>query len=142
MTTNPARVPDARSVSSWSGRVAIRPRSAGLPNIPNRLTIELTDGLKLVQEVEFPRGHAGNPMTDQEVEAKFRQAVELFGWDRVLFGSNWPVSTLVVGYRDWVELLLDAFSDATDDELDRLFYRNAARVWRTPIHTPGANRAE
>src|SRR5205823_7843118 len=26
--------------------------------IPNRLTIELTDGLKLVQEVEFPRGHA------------------------------------------------------------------------------------
>ena len=36
----------------------------------------LNDGRKLVQEVEFPRGHAGNPMTDQEVEAKFRLAVE------------------------------------------------------------------
>lgn len=44
--------------------------------IPNRLTITLVDGSKLVQEVEFPRGHAGNPMTDGEVEAKFRRAVE------------------------------------------------------------------
>ena len=44
--------------------------------IPNRLTVTLTDGTKLVEEVEFPRGHAGNPMTDAEVEAKFRRAVE------------------------------------------------------------------
>jgi 2-methylcitrate dehydratase len=44
--------------------------------IPNRVTVTLTDGRKLVKEVEFPRGHAGNPMTDAEVEAKFRRAVE------------------------------------------------------------------
>ena len=30
----------------------------------------------LVREVEFPRGHALNPMTDAEVEAKFRRLVE------------------------------------------------------------------
>ena len=44
--------------------------------IPNRITVTLADGRKLVREVEFPRGHAGNPMTDAEVEAKFRRAVE------------------------------------------------------------------
>lgn len=44
--------------------------------IPNRLTITLANGKQLVEEVEFPRGHAGNPMTDAEVEAKFRRAVE------------------------------------------------------------------
>jgi 2-methylcitrate dehydratase len=44
--------------------------------IPNRITVTLTDGRKLVKEVEFPRGHAGNPMTDSEVETKFRLAVE------------------------------------------------------------------
>lgn len=44
--------------------------------IPNRITVTLADGKKLVKEVEFPRGHAGNPMTDAEVEAKFRRAVE------------------------------------------------------------------
>src|SRR5262249_41664904 len=44
--------------------------------IPNRLEITLADGRKLVKEVEFPRGHAMNPMTDEEVERKFLQLVE------------------------------------------------------------------
>jgi 2-methylcitrate dehydratase len=44
--------------------------------IPNRITLTLADGRKLVKEVEFPRGHAGNPMTDAEVEQKFRTVVE------------------------------------------------------------------
>ena len=44
--------------------------------IPNRLVVTLTDGRQETLEVEFPRGHAGNPMTDAEVEAKFRAMVE------------------------------------------------------------------
>lgn len=44
--------------------------------IPNRITVTLTDGRTITGEVEFPRGHAGNPMTDGEVEAKFRRLVE------------------------------------------------------------------
>lgn len=44
--------------------------------IPNRLTVTMADGRKLVKEVEFPRGHALNPMTDAEVEKKFRRLVE------------------------------------------------------------------
>lgn len=44
--------------------------------IPNRLTVTLDNGRKLVKEVEFPRGHAKNPMTDAEVEHKFRTLVE------------------------------------------------------------------
>jgi 2-methylcitrate dehydratase len=47
------------------------------PNgIPNRLTVVMKDGKQLVKEVEFPRGHAGNPMTDAELETKFRKVVE------------------------------------------------------------------
>jgi 2-methylcitrate dehydratase len=44
--------------------------------IPNRVTVTMTDGRQLVREVEFPRGHAGNPMSDAEVEQKFRRLVE------------------------------------------------------------------
>ncbi len=44
--------------------------------IPNRLTITLHDRRQLVKEVEFPRGHAKNPMTDAEVEQKFKALVE------------------------------------------------------------------
>ncbi len=59
--------------------------SARYPNgIPNRLTITLNDGQQLVKEVEFPRGHAKNPMTDAEVEHKFRTLVEpRYGKERV-----------------------------------------------------------
>ncbi len=44
--------------------------------IPNRITLTLKDGSKLSREVDFPRGHARNPMTDEEVEAKFRRLAE------------------------------------------------------------------
>jgi 2-methylcitrate dehydratase len=44
--------------------------------IPNRIVVKLADGREFTKEVEFPRGHAGNPMTDTEVEAKFRAMVE------------------------------------------------------------------
>jgi 2-methylcitrate dehydratase len=44
--------------------------------IPNRVVVTLDDGRVFEREVEFPRGHAGNPMTDAEVEAKFRTLVE------------------------------------------------------------------
>ncbi len=37
--------------------------------IPNRITLRLKDGRTLTDT--FPRGHARNPMSDEEVEAKF-----------------------------------------------------------------------
>jgi 2-methylcitrate dehydratase len=43
---------------------------------PNRVTVKLDDGRTFVRQVEFPHGHAMNPMTDAEVEAKFRRLVE------------------------------------------------------------------
>lgn len=44
--------------------------------IPNRIVVKLADGREFIKEVEFPRGHAENPMTDAEVEQKFRAMVE------------------------------------------------------------------
>lgn len=49
----------------------------GYPHgIPNDVTITLADGKKLNQRVDFPRGHAENPMTDDEVVAKFRRLAD------------------------------------------------------------------
>ncbi len=44
--------------------------------IPNRIVLTLADGRTLAKEVEFPRGHAGNPMSDGEVETKFHGTAE------------------------------------------------------------------
>lgn len=76
---SPERLADT-ALLDLTGKVKIH-RDAALSaryprGIPNRLTVTLHDGRQLVKEVEFPRGHAHNPMTDSEVEHKFRTMVE------------------------------------------------------------------
>ena len=44
--------------------------------IPNDITITCADGTRVSKRVDFPRGHAGNPMTDDEVIAKFKRMAE------------------------------------------------------------------
>jgi len=44
--------------------------------IPNDITISCADGTKLNKRVDFPRGHARNPMTDEEVVAKFHRMAQ------------------------------------------------------------------
>ncbi len=41
--------------------------------IPNRIAVTLKDGTQFTAENEFPRGHDQNPMTDDEVAAKFKR---------------------------------------------------------------------
>ncbi|MBW3538781.1 MAG: MmgE/PrpD family protein [Planctomycetes bacterium] len=41
--------------------------------IPNRIEVTLDDGRRLTAENEFPRGHDQNPMSDEELIAKFRR---------------------------------------------------------------------
>ncbi len=49
----------------------------GYPDgIPNRLKLRMKSGKVYKMTVKYPRGHAGNPMSDQEVEAKFRSLAE------------------------------------------------------------------
>lgn len=47
--------------------------NAGYPKgIPNNMIIKLKDGRTLAKRVDYPRGHAGNPMSDEEVIRKFK----------------------------------------------------------------------
>ncbi len=51
--------------------------NAGYPDgIPNRLKVYMKDGRVYERTVKYPCGHAGNPMTDEQVEHKFRTLAE------------------------------------------------------------------
>jgi len=60
----------------------------------------------------------------------FHEALECFGFDRVLFGSDWPVMTLAADYDRWLDVVRSAFSFANESERTRLFQTNAERIYR------------
>jgi L-fuconolactonase len=57
-------------------------------------------------------------------------AIEVFGFDRIIFGGDWPVCTQAIAYDSWVNLLDTVFS-AVGEIGQRKFWReNAIRVYR------------
>lgn len=64
---------------------------------------------------------------------------EIFGGDRCLWGSNFPVDGLYSSYRAVVEAYERVVADLglSADEQDAFFYRNAERVYRL-CASPGA----
>jgi len=68
--------------------------------------------------------------TAEDLRPFVEHAIASFGWDRVLFGSDWPVCTLSASYRRWVEALQMITQSAGDDNRKKLFHDNALRVYR------------
>jgi len=56
--------------------------------------------------------------------------MDCFGVDRVMFGGDWPVSTLATDYPRWVKTVDDALSGCSADELHRVYVRNAEAFYR------------
>ncbi len=68
--------------------------------------------------------------TPEDLRPYVEHVIECFGWDRVMFGSDWPVCTLAASLRKWVETLTLLTRDAGEANQQKLFYKNAARVYR------------
>lgn len=72
---------------------------------------------------------ASEHWTPEELKPYIQHLVETFGYERLMFGSDWPVCTIAATYQEWVESLLWAISDASDTEKDKLFYENASEFY-------------
>lgn len=53
-----------------------------------------------------------------------------FGWDRVVWGSDWPVCTLGGGLATWVAATHALIAGASPDERIKLLSGNAKRMWK------------
>ena len=56
-------------------------------------------------------------------------ALELFGPDRLMFGTDWPVCTLAGTYQQVVDALNDALGPISDAERDAIFGGTATRFY-------------
>jgi len=68
--------------------------------------------------------------TVDDLRSYVEHFVESFGWDRVVFGGDWPVVTLVGPWRAWFDALCEILDGASDSECAKLFSDNAIRVYK------------
>jgi L-fuconolactonase len=68
--------------------------------------------------------------TDDQLRRYIDVAIDAFGFDRIMFGGDWPVSTQAIEYKRWIELL-DAVLSGVGEAEKRNFWRdNATRFYR------------
>jgi predicted TIM-barrel fold metal-dependent hydrolase len=100
---------------------------------------KMRDALKEVAQLpqvyikisDVPRQVAGRLMEDAEF---YRPGLDvlwnLFGPDRAIYGSNWPVSDLVAPYGSMFRIVADYFAAKPDAAAQKLFWKNSLAAYR------------
>jgi L-fuconolactonase len=66
----------------------------------------------------------------EQVMPYVAHAIECFGFDRVLYGSDWTVSKLSHRYPDWVDMVDRVIAGSSPEEQRQLYRETAIRVYR------------
>ena len=75
-------------------------------------------------------GVPGRQWTPELQGPVVRDAIRIFGAERAMFASNFPVDSLVATFEEIYDSFLDITRDMPDDARRGLFHDNAVRVYR------------
>lgn len=90
---------------------------AGFPNVWCKIS-------GLVTEADHQR------WTRADLKPYIDHVISCFGFDRVLYGGDWPVAYQATEYPRWVETLTWAVQGCSEQEVRQLFYENAVKFYR------------
>lgn len=121
------RCPDVQFVLDHIGKPAIqdgaldpwRDRIEALAQRPN-VTCKLS-GVLTEADLEA--------WTQAEVQPYLDHVIDTFGFDRLMFGGDWPVVKLAADYTTWLEVVQTTIQDCSSTEKQKLFRGTAARVY-------------
>src|SRR5262249_44805803 len=68
--------------------------------------------------------------TKEDLKPYSDHVVECFGYDRLVFGGDWPVVLRAARWQQWVDTLDWLTRDASRDERKKLFHDNAITFYR------------
>jgi len=74
--------------------------------------------------------HCNPDWTTETLRPYVEHVIDCFGWDRVVFGSDYPVVTKTGTLTRWVESLREIVSPQSLDHQQKLFAANAERIYR------------
>lgn len=92
---------------------------ARLPNVAVKLSGVVTEA-----------DHA--QWTREQLVPYVTHVIDCFGFDRVMYGSDWTVAELTHAYPDWVAILDSIVAGASEAEKRALYRETARRVYRLP----------
>jgi L-fuconolactonase len=72
---------------------------------------------------------AGRGWSVEALRRYVAHVVDCFGSERVIWGSDWPVVTLVASYAEWVEAGDELLAGLTQGERDAIYGGNARRFY-------------
>ena len=98
----------------WQGQMRIL---AKLPNVWCKISGVVTEADHLA-------------WTAEQVIPYIAHAIDCFGFDRVLFGGDWPVSELATTYQGWVDLVDRVIAGSSEAEIRKLYRDNAIEFYR------------
>ena len=75
-------------------------------------------------------GLRDQPWNEADNAVIVRDTLRIFGWQRCMFGSNYPVAGLRISYRQLVESLLRMVEHLTPDQQQAVMGGNALRFYR------------
>lgn len=68
--------------------------------------------------------------SEQQLLSYMDIVLETFGPKRVVFGSDWPVCLLAIGYRKWAEIVSKFAGRLTEEERERIWSASAREAYR------------
>lgn len=68
--------------------------------------------------------------TNAELKRFIDTAIDAFGFDRIMFGGDWPVALQAIEYQTWVKILDNIIGSASATEQHKFWRDNAARFYR------------
>ena len=68
--------------------------------------------------------------TREQLKPYIEIALDAFGFNRVMFGGDWPVSTLAIRYAQWIEVLDEVLHGVGKADQRKFWHDNAARIYR------------
>lgn len=74
--------------------------------------------------------YAGPNWVLADLKPYFEAVIDLFGWDRVVWGSDFPVCTQHASLTDWVKATHALLDGCSAEEKAKLLHKNAERVYR------------
>jgi L-fuconolactonase len=107
---NPPAVGQEAGSGAWAAAIG---GLAALPNVTCKLS-----------------GVHGDPLRASDLRPYYETVLAAFGPDRLMFGSDWPVSTLTAPYDQVCDLYRELTADLSAAEQNAIFDQTARRVYR------------